>query len=235
MYALNISYNEKDFKPYFQNGRLRRYKNLPLAKNASKQLLNNTKNQITAIQIFLADNSQIIATIINGQSDFTDVLPAGKQIVDTTLTTPVKEPVKELPVLDIPVKKRENTVPVDSLILKPKEETQSQLDRKQFLMECHEKHKKKAEQDLKIEAGDSLNNVATPQTESKAKEFIDSFTACVLESAIKDNDYKTLFNTEVMLAQRGYSWYPDENNHIQIAPTDKVLEIINKKDESKHV
>ena len=49
MFALNISQNGKDYKAYFQNGRLRRYKDLPLAKNASKQLLNNTKNNIHTV------------------------------------------------------------------------------------------------------------------------------------------------------------------------------------------
>jgi hypothetical protein len=42
-------------------------------------------------------------------------------------------------------------------------------------------------------------------------------------------DYKTLFSIEVSLSQKGYSWYPDENNEIKVVPTKQVLDMLNKK------
>lgn len=230
MFALNISQNGKDYKAYFQNGRLRRYKDLPLAKNASKQLLNNTKNNIHTVEIFqVEDNTPIMF-----------VTKESTKIVESKYSPCVKD-------INIPVtKKRENTVPLESLIEKkdipikkevPKNNTDNALalvqqerkDRIQFLKDCHEKHKKKVEQRQQVNVSNSINNLTDPKVGEKSKAFLNSFTAKVLEIAIKDNDYKTLFNTEIMLAQKGYSWYPDENNNIQIAPTEKVLEIINKR------
>lgn len=206
MFALTISQDGRTFKSYFQEGRLRKYNNLPLAINASKQLFNNVKNNLHTIRIIDdTDNSDVVVLVKeNGSITVTHCKDTKQENKTST--------------------KRENTVPLESLIDKPKE------DRVEFLKECHKSHieKKKSESKTPAVSGNTLNNIAEPQQDKKAQEFITSFNAKVIEIAIKMKDYKTLFNTELSLSQKGYSWYPDENNEIKIAPTQQVLELINK-------
>lgn len=243
MFALNISQDGKVYKAYFQEGRLRKYKNLPLARNASKQLLNNVKNNLRAVEIIHAEgNKEVVFRIIKD----------GDKVIESWETTntgnniDIQVTKKETPAVE--VKKEQGTkvgniASLDSLIevktptvpdkdkQSKKELTPDVKDKLQFLIDCHEKHKKKAVPPQQVNLANSLNNLTDPKVTEKAQDFFNTFTANVLEVAIKDNDYKTLFNTEIMLAQKGYSWYPDENNHIQIAQTEKVLEIINKRNE----
>ena len=192
MFTLTTSHDGKDYRPYFQNGRLRRYPTTQRAINASKQLLNNPKNNFHSIEVYdVSDNSQVAFV--------------------TKDTVDYFKPKK----IEVSVTKRENTVPIDSLI-----ETKSRTkeERIQFLKDCHEKHKKKVSENKQVIID------PFPSDENPSE-----FTPKLIELSIKMNDYKTLLDTEVSLLQKGYYWYPDEQNNIKVAPTYKVLEILNKK------
>ena len=212
MFALNISQNGKDFKSYFQNHRLRRYVDLQRALNASKQLFNNSKNNIHTIIIYkVLDNSEVA------------FLVKEKEEIKVTYT-------KKEETNDVSVTRKGNIVSIESLVKKP-EDLSSKEDRIAFLKECHKAHieKKKKEGKKLYTADKSVNNLSLKEDSKKSNTFVSSFNAKAIEIAISMKDYKTLFSIEVSLSQKGYSWYPDENNEIKVVPTKQVLDMLNKK------
>ena len=65
MYALKISQDGKEYKPYFQSGRLRKYETIPLSINGAKHLISSPKNKIHTVLVYEVSTKCNILYILN--------------------------------------------------------------------------------------------------------------------------------------------------------------------------
>lgn len=201
MYALKVSQNGKDFICYFQNRRLRKYPSTQNALNAAKQLMNNPKNKMNTIIVYeVSKEESIIYVRRSSKGDVSVEYCKKDKITDTKKKVPISDLIEIRDVKQERVRKLEDT---------------------------YKKYKEKKEKQP-VSSSNCVNRLADSELVNKLSSFFEEFNEAAIEQAIKNNDYRTLFNLEVALSQKEYSWYVDDKNHICVRPTKQVLEMLNK-------
>lgn len=94
MYALKISQDGKEYKPYFQSGRLRKYETIPLSINGAKHLISSPKNNIHTIEVYDISTNYSILYVYNNFNGSSSVEYC--ENIDKKPVTGKKIPLKEL-------------------------------------------------------------------------------------------------------------------------------------------
>lgn len=214
MFALESSIDGKSFKQVFVSHRLRKYETLSNAVNGAVHFIKSLSFKGNIIRIYDVDTKEPQA-FVRRLSDNKHSL----EYCETSSTPkPSKEPINKEPKSD--TKESINKVPIESLI-------DTKEARINFLMERYKKYQeKKASKKKDIIAKEPINKELSLVQVTKS--FIDTFNTKVIELAIKMNDYKTLFYTEMRLLKMGYVWYPDEDNNIKLKPMNEAIASIGK-------
>ena len=228
MFIVAISVDDVKFKNYFSEGRLRVYANLQNAVNGSKQLLKNPKNNIKVVRVLRKEDNVIVAIVKKTNTGYS------VEELKTSESLGVKSLPKALPAPDIKVERKDNTqekkvtnkstnkqtVPITDLMSKDA--------RLQLIKDTHEKwQEKKKNTPVEVKAGGSTNNLSLNKEDEKTYRNI---MADLIETSIDKRDIQTLFKLEVSLSQKGYSWYPKDNENIAVDKTEKVIDLLNKKE-----
>jgi flagellin-like hook-associated protein FlgL len=60
----------------------------------------------------------------------------------------------------------------------------------------------------------------------KDDSFFSELMSIAMEIAIRQRDPKQILKTELMISEKGYSWYVDDANKVQVAKTDDVVKLL---------
>lgn len=249
MLALDVCYKDGTVKPNFVEGRLRKYASMAFAYNAGSQMLNNSKNPNIKELYIWDDDTKMYRAIVRRPGKNSDIKTKNELVnIDTYKVSRHDHSLHPLNLSKLLENKKikdednKNKTKEIMTVLKKvhpteNEESKNKENRVEILKEINEKRiKDKDTKPREVElCRDSINNLSSDQLQESivknTKEdtsFLQALYACSLEHALKNNDARLLFNTEMALSKHKLSWYVNDKGFIQVDLTDVVLELLPK-------
>ena len=238
---LEISIDGTLYKPFFANHRLRRYMNTMNAVNGASHLIRNKNANLKNIRVVRAYDKRIMA-LLSFNNDKYNLKYLKDKVYSSVYCNVSVEEKDTLPIecfLD-----KENVADKDTLEDTSNSHNDSStvldfstvkeisrdkcghdaLDTDKVLCSNDVFEPSAKELPNNIPTYNSINNFS--KITIKDDSFFSELMSIAMEIAIRQRDPKQILKTELMISEKGYSWYVDDANKVQVAKTDDVVNLL---------
>lgn len=238
---LEISKDGTLYKPFFANHRLRRYMNTTNAVNGASHIIRNKNANLKNIRVVRAYDKRIMAVLSFNNDKYNLKYPKDELYsivycnvsVEEKDTLPLerflgKENVSDKDTLDDTSNSHNDSSPVlDFSTVKEISRDRcghDALDTDKGLCGNDVFEPSAKERPNNIPTYNSINNFS--KITIKDDSFFSELMSIAMEIAIRQRDPKQILKTELMISEKGYSWYVDDANKVQVAKTDDVVKLL---------
>lgn len=220
---LEISKDGTLYKPFFANHRLRKYMNINNAVNGAAHIIRNKNANLKNIRVVRASDKRIMAVLSFNNNKYNLKYPKDESYSSIYCNLSVEG---------------KDTLPLERFLGK------ENVSDKETLENTSNSHNasstvpdfstvKKTSRDKCDSAKELPNSIPTYKSINncskitiKDDSFFSELMSIAMEIAIRQRDPKQILKTELMISEKGYSWYVDDANKVQVAKTDDVVKLL---------